>query len=86
VIPKRSRYELASWFFADGHGNAKTCLVCAEIADAFQCGGRFHGECFWEDMEQAYPQLTTACFDRLRTVEAKAELRRRWMEWKGLTI
>lgn len=85
-IPKGTKYELASWFYGDGDGfgNAKTCLVCAEIADAFQCGGRWHGECFWDDMESAYPKLTTACFDRLKTVEAKAELRRRWMVWKGL--
>jgi len=85
-IPKGAKYELASWFYSggDGFGNAKTCLICAEIADAFQCGGRYHGECFWESMEDAYPKLTSACFDKLRTPEAKAELQRRWMEWRGL--
>lgn len=85
-IPKGARYELASWFYADGDGsgNAKTCVVCAEICGAFQCGGRYHASNFWESMEDAYPKLTTACFDKLKTPEAKAELRRRWMEWKGL--
>lgn len=85
-IPKGTRYELASWFFEGGagFGNCKTCLICAEIAEAFQCGGRYHAESFWESMEDAFPKLTTACFERLQTPEAKAELRRRWMEWKGL--
>jgi hypothetical protein len=85
-IPKGARYELASWFYADreGFGNCKTCIVCSEICEAFQCHGRWHGSNFWDSMESAFPKLTTACFDRLRTPEAKAELQRRWMEWKGL--
>jgi hypothetical protein len=85
-IPKGTLYELASWFYADheGFGNCKTCIICAEIAEAFMCGGRWHGERFWEDMEDAYPKLTASCFDKLQTPEAKAELQRRWMEWKGL--
>lgn len=84
-ILKGAKYELASWFYpGDSFGNCKTCLLCAEIADAFMCGGRWHGECFWEDMQRAFPKLTTSCFDRLKTPEAKAELQRRWTEWKGL--
>jgi|GEM_PF-2498332 len=83
-IPKGTSYELASWLNDGSFGNAKTCLLCAEIADAFQCNGRYHGGCFWDDMRDAYANLTTACFDRLSTPEAKAELRRRWMEWRGL--
>lgn len=86
AIPKHSKYELASWFYADheGFGNCKTCLICAEIADAFMCGGRWHASSFWDWMEDAYEKLTTACFSRLKTPEAKAELQRRWMEWKEL--
>lgn len=85
-IPKGSKYELASWFYTDGDGfgNAKTCVICAEIAEAFMCHGRYHGEVFWEQMEDAFPNLTTSCFNKLQTPEAKRELRRRWMEWKGL--
>jgi hypothetical protein len=88
-IAKGAQYELASWFYADrsGHGNCKTCLICAEIADAFMCGGRYHSSSFWEHMEDtAYPKLTTACFERLKTSAAKAELQRRWIEWKGLGV
>lgn len=85
-IPKGAKYELASWFFAggEGFGNCKTCLICAEIAEAFQCGGRYHGENFWECMEEVYDKLTTSCFAKLKTPEAKAELQRRWIEWKEL--
>ena len=86
VIPKGQKYELASWFYAEreGFGNCKTCLVCAEIAEAFMCGGRWHASSFWDHMESAFKNLTTGCFDRLQTPEAKAELQRRWMKWKGL--
>lgn len=83
-ITKGTRYELASWFNDGSFGNCKTCIVCAEIAEAFQCGGRYHGENFWDCMEDVYDKLTTACFNKLRTPEAKAELRRRWIEWKEL--
>jgi hypothetical protein len=85
-IPKGKQYELASWFYADheGHGNAKTCLICAEICEAFMCGGRWHAERFWEDFDDVILNLNTSCFDKLKTPEAKAELQRRWMKSKGL--
>jgi hypothetical protein len=82
-IPRRSMYELASGFHAEdgnSHWNVKTCLVCAEIANAFMCEGRWHGSSLWEDFP--FGSLNTSCFERLRTVEAKTELRRRWQEWK----
>jgi hypothetical protein len=84
-IPKGALYELASWFYADneGHGNCKTCLICAEIAEAFMCRGRWHASIFWDSMEDAYEKLTTACFDRLQTAAAKQDLQRRWIEWKA---
>lgn len=85
-IPRKSLYELASWFNDGSYGNAKTCLICAEIANAFMCGGRWHGSILWDSMEEVFDKLTTACFDRLKTPEAKAELRQRWMVWKGLAV
>jgi hypothetical protein len=82
-IPRKSLYEYASWFFSGGgHGNAKTCLICAEIAAAFMCGGRYHDSSLWDSMQEAYYALTTACFNRLSTPQAKTELRRRWIDWK----
>jgi len=60
-----------------------TCLVCAEIADAFYCDGRLFGGMLWEEMhDTAFPVMTTGCLDRLKTAAAKAELLRRWNEWK----
>jgi hypothetical protein len=65
-----------------------TCVVCAEIANAFYCegDGRIFGGDLWDAMAEGeiYAGLNSACFDRLTTPEAKAELRRRWMQWKGL--
>jgi hypothetical protein len=82
-IPKATRYELASGFTEGSHWNSKTCLICAEIAAAFCCNGRTHGN-FWEDFDgaEAFSKLTTGCFSNLQTPEAKAELQRRWIAWK----
>lgn len=87
VIPKGSKYELASGFRADdgnSHWQTKTCLVCAEIGEAFYCGGRWHGAGMWEKLADVGDKLNISCFERLKTPEAKAELQRRWQEWKGL--
>lgn len=60
-----------------------TCLVCAEIAETFYCEGRLFGGMLWEEMgEYAFEHMTTGCLDRLTTAAAKAELVRRWNEWK----
>ena len=83
-IPKRSPYELASGFNDRDFWQAKTCLICAEIADAFMCHGRWHGGILWDSMDSFYDDLNTACFARLKTVAAKKELQRRWMEAKGI--
>lgn len=84
LIPKKTKYELASWFYrGGGSGQSKTCLICSEIADAFSCGGRYHHDGLWDDMEAVYDKLTTGCFDKLKSPQAKAELQRRWREWKG---
>lgn len=62
----------------------KTCLICAEIRAAFSCDGEIYGGTFWESMEYCFENLNVSCFDKLTTPEAKAELQRRWMKWKGL--
>lgn len=61
-----------------------TCLICAEIAEAFYCNGRMYGTDLWDELSQVADGLNTACFDRLTTPEAKAYLRERWIKWKGL--
>lgn len=81
----------ASYHWARGSRENETyvhrvCLVCYEIMEAFCCDDIMYGGMFWEQMtDYAFDELTTSCFDKLRTPEAKAELRRRWMEWKGLS-
>lgn len=78
-------HEKATWRDDDGKlQTAHTCPVCAEIAWAFFCGSRLYN-CLWDYLSDVREELTTTCFDKLQTSEAKAELRRRWMSWKGLT-
>lgn len=85
VIEKGQKYEYYSMLFDGSWSHYNTCLICMEIADAFCCDGRLFGE-LWSSFVEAdvWPQLNTSCFDKLQTPEAKAELQRRWMEWKGL--
>lgn len=78
-------YERCSGKFDGDFYSTKTCLPCAEIAEAFYCEGRITGN-LWDDMEDVMDQLTTSCFDKLTTPEAKAYLRERWMQWKGLKV
>jgi len=73
------------WGKYDGDTCAiNTCIICAEIADAFYCDSRVYGGGLWDGMHYIMPELTVACFDRLSSPEAKAELQRRWMKWKGI--
>lgn len=82
-IRKGTRYERTSGKFDGDIYTVKTCLVCAEIADAFS-EGIVAGE-LWAEIRECFPALTTGCFSKLETPEAKAFLRERWMKWKGLT-
>lgn len=83
IIARGEKYERVAGKFDGEMWSEKTCLVCAEIADAFYCEGRMYGGLLWESMEEVvFPVLNTACFDRLQTAAAKAELVRRWNEWK----
>jgi len=62
-----------------------TCLICAEIANAFYCDCRVYCSDLWDALSEVFSELSPSCYDRLTTPEAKRELQRRWMEWKGLT-
>ncbi len=83
LIQKGDKYERSSgktdgdlWTFA-------TCLICMEIASTFYCNGRWFGGLLWEEMQEyAFQEMTTGCLDRLTSAAAKAELMRRWNEWK----
>jgi len=85
-IAKGDEYQYASGKSEGDFWAYKTCLVCAEIRSAFSCNGEVYGGMLWEDMrDYVLPELTTGCFARLQTPQAKAELQRRWMEWKGIS-
>lgn len=77
-------YEASSGKSEGDFWSFATCLICAEIADAFYCDGRIFGGCLWDDMDNVLSEMTTGCLNRLRTAAAKAELLRRWRERKGL--
>jgi hypothetical protein len=91
TILKGEVYHRCSGKFEGDFFDDITCAQCAEIREAFTCAGYDEtgppqGQ-LWSDIEGVmFPHLTTACFDKLATPEAKAFLRRRWMEWKGLTV
>jgi hypothetical protein len=81
-IKPGERYE-HYWGKYDGETAAiDTCIICMEIAEAFYCDGRLYGGGLWENMSHVMGELTTTCFDKLSSPEAKAELQRRWIEWK----
>lgn len=83
-IPAGTVYEYATYRDGKQRFSHATCAVCAEIAWAFMCDGRMY-ESLWDLMDDDFfESLNTACFARLKTPQAKAELQRRWMEWKGL--
>jgi hypothetical protein len=76
------RYERATGKSEGELWDADTCLICAEIAKAFYCEGRWFGGMLWESMYEVFPEMTTGCLERLQTAAAKTELIRRWNEWK----
>lgn len=84
-IPVGEKYEHASGQSDDELWDCDTCLICAEIAEAFYCDGRTFGGWLWENMADVMGELTTGCLDCLQTANAKAELMRRWNEWRFRT-
>ena len=83
-IQPGEKYEALSYLFDGDFYYEKRCLICAEIRDAFLAEGSAYctGEMWSEIHDYVFPEMTTSCFDRLKTPEAKAELRRKWLEWK----
>ena len=80
------KYEYLAYMFDGVFHHEKVCLICAEIRDGFLEYGCAYcpGEMWSEIRDYVLPELTTTCYDRLKTPQAKTELQRRWIEWKGL--
>jgi len=88
-IPVGSKYQRASGKYDGEFFDIKTCSVCVEVRDAFTCAeydqaGPPPGHLWVDIQEQMFPSITTVCFDKLQSPEAKEYLRERWMKWKGL--
>jgi hypothetical protein len=89
TIAKGQVYRRDSGKFDGELFSYKTCLICDEIRQAFTCAeydqvGPPPGDLWSDIQEMMFPNLTTACFDKLSTPKAKAYLRERWIAWKGL--
>lgn len=70
--------------YEDGWENWRFCSLCAEIGEVFSCGESMTFGLLWDDMQEyVFPELTTSnkCFVKL-SAAAKAEVMRRWNEWK----
>lgn len=80
------RYESLVYVCDHSFHHEKKCVVCAEVRDAFLESGSCYcpGEMWSEIRDYVFPEMTTTCFDRLKTPAAKTELQRRWLEWKGI--
>lgn len=86
IIQPGERYERWSGRFDGDFFSQKTCHQCAEIRNAFTCGGSWTTEALWSEMEYiVFPVLTTAneCFKKL-SPPAKEFLLAKWRKWKGL--
>lgn len=81
------RFERATGTFDGEEHVHHTCVICAEIAEAFCCDGRSHGS-LWDDLETTIDQdassFTTACFSKLSTAAARREVQSFWMKVIGL--
>ena|ERR1700677_1889461 len=66
----------------NGMWQAYVCPVCNEIAETFTCDGGWIFGSFWDSFDENISAVNLACFERLSSPEAKAEIQRRWIEWK----
>ena len=79
------KYESLAYYF-EGFHHEKRCAVCCEVRNAFLEDGSCYcpGDMWTEIADYVFPEMTSACFDKLQTPDGNAEFRRRWMGWKGL--
>jgi len=80
VIPKKSKYELASGFNEGSFWQTKTCLVCADIAEALSCNGRWHGT-LWDGVDGIVEKLNISCLYKMTLAESKRKIQAIWIEW-----
>ena len=83
VIVPGDQYERFTAKYDGEFASMKTCMGCADIRKSFSPEGMTWGG-VWEEIYDQWPDVTTACFSQLTTVDGKRKLRAEWMKWKGL--
>lgn len=85
-ISPGQRYERARGKTDNRFWTVTSCLVCAEIRDAFVCGSWIYGD-LWESIrESMFPIWETKgpldCLAKLTTLEARQKCREEYEEWQ----
>jgi hypothetical protein len=81
-ISKGIKHELYKLLFDGQWSSNRTCMVCVEIRDHFNCGGCVLGM-LWEDLEENFfPDMTAGgpCMDGLSPA-AKARIFEKRLAW-----
>jgi hypothetical protein len=83
TIKRGQEYERTAGKWNGSMGHHDTCLVCAEIREAFCCDGWVYGQ-LWEDALNGnfFKTMTTGCLEKLSTAAAKEFLIKQWNDWK----
>lgn len=75
-------YERISQLYEGEWNRMSVCLICSEISIALSCDGRILGNMWEEIRDYVFPNMTTGCLAKLKTVAAKQYLVEKWKEWK----
>ena len=86
-ITPGERYEYSAGKCDGFMFDERTCLLCAEIRDAFVCGSFVFGS-LWESIYEAiFPRWGEEgpydCLMKLKSGEAKDFIQRQYSEWKA---
>jgi hypothetical protein len=83
IITVGEEYEKWTGKWDGSLSSTKTCLLCTEIREGFSCGNTtIFGELWSEMRDYVLPVINSACFEKIGSVEARAFLQSKWMEWK----
>lgn len=79
-IPVGTRYQRINGKWEGVFERFRSCLDCAEIADALGGGARLL-RCLWDELEWQLPEVRSPahCLSKLKTPSAKAYFSERWL-------
>lgn len=89
-IPVGETHQVVQMKYDGRWSTYRTCNACVEVHRALSSCDREDGSpgyrglrCLWVDLEEwIFPEMTTACIAKCRTVAAREKLLKRWNEWK----